>query len=623
MARVLIIFVLFGCFVTRANIYYVRLDGNNANNGAATNTAWRNIWYAANVAGPGDIVSVGAGTFNEYVTNHVSGTAGNPITFVGMRGSAGEWLTIIDPSTELTNWIPATEVGAGVYKMTNCPFFVQEMTVNGQRLAWVYTNTTLNKTYLGIVYANSGFTNGLQLLTVAADAQIQDAGTSQLFPYWDDLGAIYCSTGSVTYLRFKNGDDPNMKNVRGAENGNIVGGVVLPCVYMYGYSYVTWSNFKFQGAYSGLYMKGSGSHHNVIQSNYFAGGTQPLTIWIGPHDNIIQGNEVFGNYYGWTNMGAHKSADTNRLNVIRKNVYEIGKYIMGQASSSDYGIFLYNPGDNNTVCYNYCHNGMGEGISIQNTAVKTPALNTEIYNNTITHHSSCGMALGQGQINTRVHHNVLIDNASNIRIIPMDYVGETNRLVYVYRNLFWLPSTPTRADDQVYIYYSNQSGPICDNINYWFFYNSFSGGYYGINPSGWAVGRGGCPGIRLLNNDFCDVTYPFGFHTGVYNGWFTTNMIGLCDYNLTPTLSPAPDWYGTNNIQSATPEWTNVEGMTFASSSGSKAIDAAIDVTVPFTINGTSYPALPSGPEQKVGPAWDIGAYEFESSTILLPPTGL
>jgi hypothetical protein len=84
---------------------YVRTDGNNSNTGLANTSggAWRTITAAANLVSPGDVVRVQAGTYSERVAVGVSGTAGNPITFVadgavtfcGMDISSKNYLRII------------------------------------------------------------------------------------------------------------------------------------------------------------------------------------------------------------------------------------------------------------------------------------------------------------------------------------------------------------------------------------------------------------------------------------------------------------------------------------------------------------------------------------------------
>ena len=77
-------FLLLSSVVAHGATYYVRTDGNNINDGL-TNTpggAWDTIdWAAANVAA-GDVVRVQAGTYPERLTVQISGSAGNPITFI-------------------------------------------------------------------------------------------------------------------------------------------------------------------------------------------------------------------------------------------------------------------------------------------------------------------------------------------------------------------------------------------------------------------------------------------------------------------------------------------------------------------------------------------------------------
>ncbi|MEW5766055.1 MAG: right-handed parallel beta-helix repeat-containing protein, partial [bacterium] len=73
-----------------ANVYYVRPDGNNTNSGTgpSASEAWRTIDYAASTMGPGDIVYVAPGTYNEQVTIDNSGTSGNRIYYIADTNSS-------------------------------------------------------------------------------------------------------------------------------------------------------------------------------------------------------------------------------------------------------------------------------------------------------------------------------------------------------------------------------------------------------------------------------------------------------------------------------------------------------------------------------------------------------
>jgi len=70
------------------NVYYVRLDGSDSNNGH-TNTAggaFQTIIKAAATAGPGDVVRMQAGAYAHRVTNTVDGLSGARIAFVADGG---------------------------------------------------------------------------------------------------------------------------------------------------------------------------------------------------------------------------------------------------------------------------------------------------------------------------------------------------------------------------------------------------------------------------------------------------------------------------------------------------------------------------------------------------------
>ena len=69
--------------------YYVSTNGNNANDGLATGTAWRNVQYAANHVQAGDTVKVLGGVYNETVNIPASGSATSGyITFQNYSGQA-------------------------------------------------------------------------------------------------------------------------------------------------------------------------------------------------------------------------------------------------------------------------------------------------------------------------------------------------------------------------------------------------------------------------------------------------------------------------------------------------------------------------------------------------------
>jgi hypothetical protein len=104
-------------------------------------------------------------------------------------------------------------------------------------------------------------------------------------------------------------------------------------------------------------------------------------------------------------------------------------------------------------------------------------------------------------------------------------------------------------------------------------------------------------------------------------------MVGVYDYNaVTPphVAYPAYDpgaWFGAHNVRLGAAIWGLTSIPDFSLSVGSSAIDAGIDLSQSFTVEGTTYPALPGmtgGYYQ--GSAPDIGAYEYASVEAPTPP---
>jgi hypothetical protein len=54
---------------------------------------------------------------------------------------------------------------------------------------------------------------GFEALATPADAIVRYPGSPD-FRYWDGIEALFGYRDGVTYIRFRNGDDPNGKNVR-------------------------------------------------------------------------------------------------------------------------------------------------------------------------------------------------------------------------------------------------------------------------------------------------------------------------------------------------------------------------------------------------------------------------
>lgn len=599
---------------TGTSVFYVDTDNGSASdsNPGTQSLPWKTIQHAATTATAGAKVIVRAGEYNEFIIPANSGTASNPIVFEGERDADGNWLTIIDPSTNAsTGWVAAPEIGVGVYKKTDVGFNTRELTIDHKRVAFVHTMGDMTSD-IDSVYSSSGYTTGAQLLALPADTLFTISGQSIRF--WDGLEALYGTSGNTTYLRLRDGSDPNGLNIR-AVAGN-------SGIYISDKSYIVFRNIHIRSSYISVSILGTSAQHNTFENNYMENGYMRVYLTTGAHDNVVRNNEMTTNYYGYSDPGAWAGSTEYRF-VIRESNYLISKHFLSDSVTSlDYNVHLYFAGNSNVISGNHIFKGLGSGVTVGGD-VSAPTQNTDIFGNTIEGQPSIGITPSDGETGTMIHGNLISDNDINIRFHKFDSTGETNRIAYVYGNKLWLPDN---VGSHIYFHFNHPTGtPYHPEI--WMYHNSFSGGGNGLSVSSYAFGNGGLPGLRIMNNIFSGAAY---INDGEFDTGFLTDisMIGIFDYNLItpPALSkPAYDpaaWFGANNVRLGVAIWGLTSVPDFSLSAGSGAIDAGIDLSSQFTIGGTTYDVL-SGMTSGYygGTAPDIGAYEIY--TVPGAPTGV
>jgi hypothetical protein len=548
-------------------------------------------------ANAGDTIIIQPGEYNEFLTNTVGGTAGNPITFTGVRGPAGEWLTIIDPSTVVSSdWVPAPEIGVGVYKNTNLNFTVGELTINNKRVAFVYSLDDIS-TYLSQAY-ETNWTTGLEIMTLPATITVGSRISANIITFWDGLEALFYSSNTTCFLRLRDGSDPNGLNIRAAPNADTIGvaSANRPAISLGGSSYVVWSNLNIRGAIGCLVVDGD---NNIVVSNRLAGGYARITL--AGNANSVLNNDITTDYYGYSNLGAW-SAGAGAVYSVREQMYLISKFLMGesQVSSYDYCIGVWG-GDNNLISGNLIFQSLGVGISVSGD-VTSPIAQTQIISNGIANHTSTGLLLSKGEMLTAVYGNYFVDNGdSALRFHQLNAASETSRIVYIYRNTSWQPDG---IANHIFLHGVSDGGAAPQFYTY---HNSFSGGDGVMAQNGQLIPTKTMTNSMFINNIFN------GLYFKTDDSQWTNSWMGPFAYNLiTPPYPGAdtPDWFMTNNFVTNQLVWDSTEATDFQLPIGCLAVDSAIDVSQPFTIYGIEFPALPVTGVQKVGSAWDIGAYE-------------
>ena len=543
---------------------YVSVNGNDANSGTKS-SPFRTIQKAANVAKPGDKIWIGGGTYKEFVTINVSGTAGSPIVFRGERGSNGEYKTIIDPGTPISNWVPASEVGAGVYK-SNLGFEPREMTVGGKRIG------KINKTLMG-----SG--DGFKLLNMGADEEVKLLDTSILVKFWDGVEAIYGYKDNITYIRFRKGDNPNDKAIKAAPAG--------AAIVINNKSHLTLSGLAIQGAEFSVSITGAGSANNIVEDCILKNGRKRVYITNGPSNTIVRNNSITMDYYAGNDcLGAEVTSA-----YVKRHVYDFFKHIVGSSTSDDSGVELINPGANTVISGNHIFGGL-LGIPAYNRGVDSPVYGLKIFNNKIHNMSSVGITSNEGIMDVEINNNLIYDCNLNIRIHELNKKTDLGRRVYIYNNSLW---NPEGGGYHFYIH-SAATAPAVNFPEYWIYNNFCVGGNRSFGVMEAVVLSGGMPEFYIFNNTFLAKN---NFSTNLINCINKTNYLGFIDYNSFGGLFPKSitgSIFGVNNVffsgDDTYLKFPDIASFLEEFDRNSYEIKR-LDISGTFSINNSDYMTLP------------------------------
>ncbi len=580
-----------------AETYHVSPDGAAANPGTEEQPL-PTIEAALELAGPGDTIRVHAGTYAETVVFETSGEPDRPIVLEGERGPDGEWLTVLDIGVPVTGWEPAPEVGEGVFKTDDLGFVPYSMTLDGRQVLRMHDTR--------VMAPGTGF----EYLALPADAPVEaeyPGGYVDEQGFWDGVEVIYGAHEGVTYIRFRNGDNPSGMDLRAAPAG---GGVELRDI-----SHVVIRDLRITNAEDCVVIAGEAAHHNVVEDCFLSNGHNRVVITAGAAHNTVRGNEMTLNYYGYDDPGAWGAAERTLHTSTRCRIYRVFKTIQGPGGSDDHGVWLRMAGPGNEVCHNHIYAGL-IGVSLGD------CVDAEVHRNVIHGMSSIGVLTSEnaqrGSVDLRVHDNLVYDCNINFRLHHYNNCLPGQRREFHYRNLSWQrPGMGTH----VFVHWtSKEMSEGCDHPELYLYHNSFVGGLRGFVPSGWADDGGGLKGAWLLNNIIAAEIMLYGSTTLMSD----PTMMGPVDHNLLVGAinhGGAP-WIGDHNVHLQAAELWPAEGIPdFELAEDSPARAIGIDLSQPFEVMGRTHDAMPGmEPGYFAGDAPDAGALQFgEEAPVALP----
>jgi hypothetical protein len=570
MKKLVLLLVVFLSVHLGATTYYVAKTGNDTNPGTSE-LPLLTIQAGVDKAYAGDLVMVLAGTYKEQVTFPRSGTEGFPITVRGEVDTAGTPLAIVDNTTPVgATWTAAPEKGAGIYKKVG--FNPSLMLWNGNFLF------KLNAAHMAgesDIEMPSGFT----IMNSPADTEWTPYGPVTT-PLWDDVECIYgVLNGDTTYIRFRDGDDPDTCDLRAAA------AIAYPGTVDFAISsndYITIEHMKIQGANIGIRL--NNSDHNIIQDCVIRHGDDRILVDGGSANNTIRRNDMslgydtFGHFGEW---GMHAA-------VIRSAaMYKISKQWDGHGVSTDGGVVLENCGKGNVLDSNTIRDG--------STAINLYGCpNTSIFGNDIAQFSSCGIVIHIGSESLTVYDNDIDHCNSTMRFSGVRSDG--GRSGWIYNNRCYNDSAALEAQNINTSYYGEE-GDSTNALETWFYHNSFAGG--GMwSPSVFGV----CNQMKWVNNIMSVQTlsageplgessattyaaFDYNFLGGWYKGYWYFKFAQTDGHNQWNTDTMAGDVDHQVWSLAAEPDWIVPDTST--------AYRSGLDLSDSFTIRGVTYGPLP------------------------------
>lgn len=584
------IFVALACIrVAEAREVYVSTGGSDAAAGTPDGP-YRTISQALGAAEPGDTVRIKAGVYVERVTVPRSGAPDKPIVICGERGEDRQWRTVIDSSAPLdVQWEPAPEIGAGVYKTQFPGFEPRQMLVDGKFIPRIWDDHMAD---------GSGF----EALGFPADHVVETDYYKQEVKYWDTMGAMFGTRDGHVFLRFREGDDPNKKQLRAAPAG---GGI-----HIENKSHIVLRELMIRGGENCIMISGPEAAHNVVERCRLLNGSKRVYVTNRAAHNTIRDCEMTINFYADTcRTGAwgYSPVDGKVPYELRlkQQFYRMYKLFFGPNGTSDYGVRLYRAGPGNDVCGNRLDAG-GQGISVND------ARQVRVHHNRVSGFSSIGIICTLNRVqDVRIYDNLVYDSNINLRIHHVNEADQTApRSLYVYRNRFW---NKPQVGSHIYFHY-NPEPPIADDehARIFIYHNSFAGGRRGFSVSGWADELGGLPETVVINNIF-STAVPFSASRAFIAG---DDMMGVFDYNWlsggTKTRHPNHDytessWFGKHNVvQPGVTLWDASDMPEFEFPEDSAVRRRALDLRQTVELRGREFGPLPGMEDNS---ASRLGAY--------------
>lgn len=506
----------FGGVLAEPTDFYVATWGDDEATGAQS-TPWRTVQRAADTIGPGDTVHIGPGTFGECVTFPTSGTSGQPITFQGTVGSGGVLETVIDCSTPAGGWVPAPEVGSGVWK--TAALAAPEALTSQGRTIWKIHDTAM----AGSVLPGTDGTGNFYLAR-AANAQVSTP--LGLVNYWDGIEALWGKVGGVTYLRFRNGTDPATLGVRAAPAG--------ATLLFSGTSFVTLRHLRVQGGEDQIRVT-AGASNLTLDTLSVGTGTRRIVV-DGTSTVTITNSTLAAEALGMVSFTPGAAHASRYARVVNGHMATQNATIVGNGTAPDISLDITGGATQTVFTLGTIEQGI-TGVKIRGTSTMT-----RLNQNTLRFFALAAVDIQPTSATYQVFANLLQDTEHGVRVGAV-HVPQTG---YVYANRFWAPDAGAGGNARHVLLLHDTPQP--NNSALWIYQNSYAGAGYAVDVLT-TGGVSSLPNVHVLNNlistdGLTSGPPPTGWETAnnyLDTLWYTAVLPDFILPGGHPALQSAPD----------------------------------------------------------------------------------
>ena len=578
---------------TDDTLYVDSANGDDNFSGSAS-MPFKTIQTAVDHAKAGERVFVKAGLYHEKIVIKSSGTENAPIVIEGERDASGKRLVTVHGG-DLVNPI-WTDTGNGVYQTRDIPYASYAMTVKQNGVFKDIPRLDISD------WKNSEY-KSLEKLAYPSNKIVTTDWTKQQVNYWDGIEALYAYKNGTTYIRFRDGSNPNEMKLysskgvvnkygnRDIQNQPMNEGSTFKIENK---SYITIKGFNIDGAQNGVLIYGAKAAHNMIEDNEITNGQRRVFIAKNAHHNYIKNNKMhmrlLSNYRpGAYFIDTHSSSQVSKFKalpederyryVVAEHYYNAYKHEIGFNTFSaldDCGIFVDGAGGENEIYGNEIYDTLGGVLGSQIGKIY-------IHDNLMHHISS----VATGVVDKNIYENYIYKNRMynvnlglriqlNMNKEELKYLAKKawffENIVYnpslVGSNIFFFrgenPVKPTNASQlpHIYIYHNTFVGADIDN-------NSVED----VDKN-----------IVIVNNIFSDMNMRLGGKkdaTVAYN-WFNSQSNYQSDNNIVKIGQKI--W----NVPARPTSMSN-----FKLPENSDARESGIDLSKAFSIGGKNFKALP------------------------------